>query len=751
MITPFVSEAPAAPEQRTVWVDKEAYTISDPREFRVVPHARYNNLKLYTDIDRLERLVYLFRDTKSSGWPNTPLSVDMDPVTATSFGGYVHRQLVERWPDAGAPARFWVSLNTYEDEHKIPDTIRVGITPTETWPVNPHFASLPWKQSPGWFLHVHPEWWDRFQYIFYRNIQIESHYEMYFDYDNLVHLVMIVKNAGKGFAQILERNIPYIDRWTILDTGSTDGTPDVIRNVLGTRVRGDLYEEPFVDFGTSRNRALELAGDVCKYTVMLDDTYYLTGELRAFLSEVRSDQFADSYSLYINSEDVQYASNRVLKSQRQLKYRFKIHEVVQEENNVTVIIPPDRAQIVDEQSDYMKTRTTERKTLDLKLLRESISEDPDNPRHWYYMAQTYVGMQNYEMAYRYFLARVFHPVDGFLQEKIDACFEAARTAQFQLKRPWEEVKPLYDRAYAMDPSRPDSVYFLAIKELQDTNRRAAYNLFKKAFEIGYPLHAQYSLKPTLSFHFTPRFLMDLCYECGDYATGKAAADLYLQKNPPDATVSSWQAIYHQLVRWEAARPRSPPIVDTPSKPRIAFVADGNWTPWTGADILTKGLGGSETYIVEMARWIQRSGAYEVVVFCRSSSPDQPVWYEDVQYRDLNELYAYVHTHTLYSVIVSRFSEYIPIMLQSPLVENVYLVVHDLSVTGLHIPLHPPKLRQVFTLTEWHRTYFTEIFPSLKPLTSALHYGIDYPETAVGPERPAHWTRFIYSSFPNRGL
>lgn len=737
---------------RTVTIDRETYTVTEPHEFQPIPHERYTNLKLFTDVDRLDRLVYLFRDVKHAGWPNTPLAVDMDPRTATSFGGYLHRHLVERFSEADAPVRFWVSLHPEDDEdHKIPDSVRVAITQTETWSRNPHFASLPWKQSPGWFLHVHPEWWERFQYIFYRNIQVESHYEMIFAYDNLLHLVMIVKNAGKGFGRILEKNIPFIDRWTILDTGSTDGTQEVIRSVLGTRVRGQLYEEPFVDFGTSRNRALELAGDVCKFTVMLDDTYYFTGDIRDFLNEVRSDQFADSFSLYINSADVQYASNRLIKSQRKLRYKFKIHEVIDERDNVTVIIPPERAQIHDEQNDYMQERTTKRKALDLRLLRESIQEEPENPRHWYYMAQTYVGMQDYEHAYRYFLARVFHPEEGFLQEKIDACFEAARCAQFQLKRPWEEVRPLYERAYAMDPTRPDSVYFLAIKDLMDQNRRSAYEGFKKAFRIGYPLHAQYSLKPTLSFHFTPKFLAELCYEFQDYKTGQAATTLYTQHNPPDAMINSWHAIYQQMVRWEDARPSSSSELMRSSKPRIAFVADGNWTPWTGADILVKGLGGSETYIVEMARWIQRSGEYDVIVFCRSSSPEQPVWYENVEYRDLDELYAYVHTHALHSVVISRFSEYLPVMLHSPAVNNVFLVVHDLSVSGLHIHLNPPKLRQIFTLTEWHRTHFTEAFPTLQPLTSAMHYGLDFPETAVGPACPTQWTRFIYSSFANRGL
>lgn len=731
---------------RTVVLDKRSYHLDNESDFRQVYHPLYNNLKLYTDVDRLDCLVRCVRDILESCWPASAQRprIEMDPWTQHAFGGYLAHHLEKC--SGEAEKTFWVSLTSNDAEDcKLPDHLLLAICPTENW-ANSNFLSLHWKQNPQFFVHIHPQLADTFQYVFRRNIRLESHYELVFDYDNLLELVMIVKNAGDEFRYILEQNIPHIDRWTILDTGSTDNTVQIIRETLSDRVRGQLFQEPFIDFGTSRNRALELAGEKCTFVIMLDDTYYIKGDLRGFLNEIRSDQFADSFSLYVNSHDVQYVSNRLLKTQRRLKYIFKIHEVIQEKDNVNVIVPPDRAQIHDEQSDYMQKRTNSRKSLDLRLLRESIQEDPFNPRHWYYTAQTYVGMQDYENAYRFFLARVYHPKDGFLQEKIDACFEAARVGQFQLKRPWEEIKPLYEKAYEMDPSRPDSVYFLAIKQYLDGNRNEAYTLFKKAFTIGYPIHAQYSLKPTLSFEFTPRFLTELCYEFGDFETGKSASELYLNKTGHDALIASWNSIFSQLVLLPPARAS----VHTPDKPILCIIADGNWAPWTGLDLVEKGLGGSETYIVEMARWIQRLGRYQVFVFCRSSSPNTDVFMEDVCYRDLQFVYTFLRDYQIHSVLISRFSEYIPLALQCENVDNIFVVVHDLSLSGLHVPLNPPKLRQIFVLTEWHQEYFSQAFPALKPYTSPLHYGISYPNPPTMP-KTIELTRFIYSSFPNRGL
>jgi hypothetical protein len=105
-----------------------------------------------------------------------------------------------------------------------------------------------------------------------------------YEYSNLICLCMIVKDAGPLFEKVLNENLNIIDQWCILDTGSTDGTQDVIRRVLKNK-KGTLYEEPFVDFMTSRNRCLELAGHTCKFIIMLDDTYSVRGDLRTFLTE----------------------------------------------------------------------------------------------------------------------------------------------------------------------------------------------------------------------------------------------------------------------------------------------------------------------------------------------------------------------------------------------------------------------------------------------------------------------------------
>ena len=152
----------------------------------------------------------------------------------------------------------------------------------------------------------------------------------------------------------------------------------------------------------------------------------------------------------------------------------------------------------------------------MELLKESYEEDPNDSRPLYYLGQTYNLIEDYENALKYFLERVNHPDEGFIQEKLDACFESARLCNFRLNRPWEECEKLYLKSFEMDETRPEPMYFIGIHHYLNNEKFKAYGYIKKAFEIGYPLHCQYSLKPTLSFHFVPKFLSELCYFYNDY-------------------------------------------------------------------------------------------------------------------------------------------------------------------------------------------------------------------------------------------
>lgn len=769
-------------------LNKRKYNVQT-NEFNIIPHKEYNNLQIREKVGQFDRIVSLLQELSKVNLGNEIQDQDQDKEVTkqcifydVTHGGYIPINCASNFDTIHLINK----ENQQEQSHNdnITENILAHKISNAFWTLPPNDLNLSnsiifadkYESIDHTLVEVYKPIMlttlsakilydsvykhifkltdtDLFLYIPERVIESFKQVFQYFInipqkkcfYDNILHLCIMVKNAGPQFEDMLIQNMHLIDKWTILDTGSTDDTIDIINRVLTGKKKGELFQEPFINFRDSRNRLLELAGESCKYIIMLDDTYVIQGDLRAFLNEINGDQRATSFTLYIQSDDTIYGSNRIIKSNSGLKYVHKIHEVITDKDNINIVIPKHNSFIDDKRFDYMEKRTQDRKQLDLKLLYEEVEENPHDPRAYYYLAQTYNLLEDYEKSFFYFTKRAEFTNSGFVQELVDALFESARIANFKLNKPWPECEELYNKCYKVDESRPESLYFIGIHYYLENNFSKAFGYFKKAFEIGFPLHCQYSLKPTLSYHFLPKFLCKICYELNEYDLGKQASELFLKNNKPDADsyteIVSWYKIYEKLtVRIEKTTPK------VPEKPILCFHADGGFNNWSGSSILTIGVGGSETYIIELSRHIQNSGTFDVYVFCNCLEEEN---FEGVIYRPLSQYYSFINENYIHSCIVSRFSEYLPVTFKG-WTENVYFVIHDLTPSGIVIPVNK-KLKKVFCLTEWHVDYFTQLFPSLKHITVPFYYGIDFNKFNKKSIQIKETNKFIYSSFPNRGL
>jgi tetratricopeptide (TPR) repeat protein len=752
-----------------ILIDNKQYKINT-NEYEKIEHPTYNNLKLYNELSVHERVIGLIKKCKEI------YCIEPDFISYnTGYGGFIPINLSRDFNkilliDTKDSHRYNIDENIkkqninniyltnhynlnsnniiYSDnlDENIVEFLKkkntIIITKEKNLSINT--SKIFSLDGTDYFIYVNENLVSDFLDVFKYYIGNEIDGIIILNFDNLINLCIMVKNGGPQFEKMLIDNLPIIDKWTILDTGSTDETINIIKRLLLGKKDGKLYQEPFINFRDSRNRLLDLAGTSCKFNIMLDDTYVIKGDLRWFLNEVRSDQYSNSFSLFIHSDDTKYGSNRIIKSNTGLRYIHKIHEVIADKGNINVVIPEEAAYIEDRRFDYMEKRTMDRKQLDLKLLYEEVEEDPNDPRPYYYLAQTYNLLEDYENAFKFFMKRASFINAGFIQERVDALFEAARIANFKLNRPWEECMEIYERCYKVDESRPESLYFIGIHYYLENDYEKAFPYFKKAFEIGFPTHCQYSLKPTLSFHFLPKFLTKICYGLEEYKLGEEVALFFLKNNKETvedySEILSWYNIFVKLNQYTGPKI----IKNIYNKPLFIFVADGGFHPWSGSNILTTGVGGSETYIIEMARYIQQFGKYQTIVFCNTPNHLEEI-FENTIYKPLSSYYEFINTTYVDTCIISRFSEYLPVTLKG-FSENVYLVLHDLTPSGIIIPMDI-KLKNIFCLSEWHVDYFTKIFTVLKPITVPFYYGCNI---SFSNERKIPYS-FIYSSFPNRGL
>lgn len=287
----------------------------------------------------------------------------------------------------------------------------------------------------------------------------------------LLGLVMITKNEAKRIAAVLASFRPYIDAWTVLDTGSTDGTQDLIKRELAG-IPGALYEEPFVDFATSRNRALELHGTSTVFSIMPNGDVLQGGaELVNFLEAHRRDLIHGAYRVRIAPGH--YYHPLVMRCGAGWRYKWRTHECATGPNTGPQI--PD-VTVLRDRGARTSAEWRARWSRDLDLLNRDLTDDPNDPRPHFYLGQTHECLGQYAQALAFFEKRA--TMGGYFDEVYEAKFRIGKMKE-KLGHPWPEVQQVYLDAYAHDPRRAEPLYAIS-QHWYDKGAHAVSRLFAVA-------------------------------------------------------------------------------------------------------------------------------------------------------------------------------------------------------------------------------------------------------------------------------
>jgi glycosyltransferase involved in cell wall biosynthesis len=268
---------------------------------------------------------------------------------------------------------------------------------------------------------------------------------------------MIVKNECMRILRALESARPYISTFAIFDTGSTDGTDEIIRE-WGEKngIPGIVAHGTFIDFSQARNQALELARSWHKnptadvppfsYILLMDADMELVVEGKHMIV----DGAGEMYEMIQKAGAVSYHNPRLLSVHSTATYIGVTHEFLN--------VPPAGVVSGAHFRDHADgSNRVEKYDRDVKLLLKDLETDPHNPRSWFYLGNSYRDGNKPEDAIDAYLMRL--SIGGWDEEDfITRCNIACCYKDLNNQAEFIHWALL---AYEHRPTRAESLYDLA--------------------------------------------------------------------------------------------------------------------------------------------------------------------------------------------------------------------------------------------------------------------------------------------------
>ncbi|OIJ85455.1 hypothetical protein BIV24_28370 [Streptomyces colonosanans] len=293
-------------------------------------------------------------------------------------------------------------------------------------------------------------------------------------------LNMIVKNEAPVIRRCLESVRPLIDTWVILDTGSTDGTQDVIRDVYSD-LPGELYERPWKGFDGSRTEAIELARTGADYLLFMDADDVMEVKPNFRMPELT----LDAYRVAVHSGPIIHRRRALVSTRLPWRYVGVLHEYLDVDSPYTVgALEGANILIVGGGARDRQGDAREKYLRDVETLQQGLLKEPDNARYVFYLAQSWGNVGELEKSLEAYDRRA--AMEGCAQEGFCAHLRAARLAE-ALERPPTEVMGRYLRAYESRPSRAEALGELArLCRVNGQRWPLAYMFARQAARIPYP-------------------------------------------------------------------------------------------------------------------------------------------------------------------------------------------------------------------------------------------------------------------------
>ncbi|ONI46598.1 hypothetical protein AN640_00045 [Candidatus Epulonipiscium fishelsonii] len=298
-----------------------------------------------------------------------------------------------------------------------------------------------------------------------------------------ISLCIITKNEEHNISNCIISVKNIVDEIIVVDTGSTDNTVDIAKNLGAT-----IYQFEWVnDFSKAKNFAISKAtGD---WILFLDADEYLDPKHRNNL--VESIQLAeDSNKNAISICRINYNLKdgltkqdyhiKTFKNCSEIVYQRPIHEfIVHINNNLNVMaLPQDKVRLYH--NGYSEEELIKKDTINrnLKILLTTIESNPSDEITLLYLGRELIGKKDFKNAYKYLKnIKDITKVEVVNREKI--YYSNLLNCMMELKVEEQEITFIYNQAINFEHNFPDFHWNMALYYLGKSNVHATIDYFEK--------------------------------------------------------------------------------------------------------------------------------------------------------------------------------------------------------------------------------------------------------------------------------
>ena len=569
---------------------------------------------------------------------------------------------------------------------------------------------------------------------------------------NRICLTMIVRDEATIITKCFDSVVEYLDYWCICDTGSTDGTQQVVQEYFRQRdIPGELHECEWRDFGYNRTHAFRMAESAHEkhcftYYFVMDADDRLVGSLEHFKQDVTQ---ADAYHISIRMGDTHFHRLQLFHTRHRWRYVGVLHEYPTCDavyyRKLTV---PD-CYIHDGRCGSRTTKATDKHLKDAETLLDGIRDEPDNERYFFYLGQSYFDAKVYPSAIKFYSIRI--QMGRWAEEVYYSMYRVAY-AKLLMSGQFQDTIPDFLRAHQYRPSRLEAL-FVVMEHYRKAEPRKGYEYGV----AGYPACLEYPKDLLFVGESIHRYqFADSLAVCAFYACDHEKA-IHLNRHLLRLAEEGERRIDVERVRRnlklsEDALAESDQIDE--AKPILCLYTGYSDINYYGGNYSEMKVGGSEIAAVNLASCL--TSKYKVF-YCGYNIKCSH--HRGVEYATPEHLRQLLEKSQVDIVIVSRYVNYFTEFRNTA--NKVYLWLHDvyplpwLSGGWYHnwgyslIYNQRDQIDRIVCLSEWHLDKIQRDSGLDADKFCIIGNGLNNRDFSDGHQRVTH--RFIYCSQPSRSL